>query len=116
MRLLSCGTKDDFELTTFDDESLPPYAILSHTWADSQEEVTYHELIARIGKEKAGYAKLRFCGERAAKDDLMKYFWVDTCCINKATSDELDAAINSMFRWYQRAAKCYVFLSDVVVP
>jgi hypothetical protein len=115
MRLLSCRTKDDFELTTFDDESLPPYAILSHTWADSQEEVTYDELVAGIGKEKAGYAKLRFCGERAAKDDL-KYFWVDTCCINKATSDELGTAINSMFRWYQRAAKCYVFLSDVAVP
>ena len=114
MRLLSYRTEDDFELTTFDDESLPPYAILSHTWADNQE-VTYDELVTGIGKEKAGYAKLRFCGERAAKDDL-KYFWVDTCCINKAISDEIGTAINSMFRWYQRAAKCYVFLSDVAVP
>ena len=115
MRLLSCRPEDAFELTTFIDERLPPYAILSHTWADSQEEVTYDELVAGVGKEKAGYAKLRFCGERAAKDNL-KYFWVDTCCINKATSDELGTAINSMFRWYQRAAKCYVFLSDVAVP
>ena len=115
MRLISYRTKDDFKLTTFNDESLPPYAILSHTWADSQEEVTYGELVSGMGKEKAGYAKLRFCGERAAKDGL-KYFWVDTCCINKATSDELGTAINSMFRWYQRAAKCYVFLSDVAVP
>ena len=26
---------------------------------------------------------------------------------------ELGAAINSMFRWYQNAARCYVYLSDV---
>ena len=43
----------------------------------------------------------------------MKYFWVDTCCIDKSNSVELQEAINSMFRWYQNAAKCYVYLSDV---
>ncbi|KAF2468277.1 HET-domain-containing protein, partial [Lindgomyces ingoldianus] len=37
-------------------------------------------------------------------------------CINKLTSNELSTAINSMFRWYQRATKCYVYLSDVHVP
>jgi tetratricopeptide (TPR) repeat protein len=114
MRLLSYKASDIFQLTNFDDDSLPPYAILSHTWSDG-EEVTYDELIAGTGQEKAGYTKLRFCGERAAKDDL-EYFWVDTCCINRATSDELSTAINSMFRWYQSAAKCYVYLSDVNVP
>jgi hypothetical protein len=79
MRLFSLTTNDEFKLTTFtDDESLPPYAILSHTW-DEGQEVIYDELIAGIGKEKAGYAKLRFCGQRAAWDKL-QYFWVDTCC------------------------------------
>lgn len=114
MRLLSCRTKGDFHLTNFKDDDLPPYAILSHTWTEG-EEVTYDELVAGTVKAKAGYAKLRFCGERAAQDGL-QYFWVDTCCINKATSDELSTAINSMFRWYQRASKCYVFLSDIQVP
>jgi len=32
---------------------------------------------------------------------------------NKADHVELQDAINSMFRWYQNAAKCYVFLSDI---
>jgi hypothetical protein len=115
MRLLSLTTNDEFKLTTFtDDESLPPYAILSHTWIEGQE-VIYDELIAGTGKEKAGYDKLRFCGERAAQDGL-QYFWVDTCCIDKRNNTELGAAINSMFRWYQRAARCYVFLLDVVMP
>ncbi|KAF1997056.1 HET-domain-containing protein, partial [Amniculicola lignicola CBS 123094] len=35
--------------------------------------------------------------------------------INKSSSVELSEAINSMFRWYHDAAKCYVYLSDVSV-
>jgi hypothetical protein len=38
---------------------------------------------------------------------------VDTCCIDKSNNTELSEAINSMFRWYRNAAKCYVYLSDV---
>jgi hypothetical protein len=115
MRLLKRLPGDaGFELTTFDDDTAPPYAILSHTWTAGQE-VTYEEILAGTGTNKSGYAKLCFCGERAAADSL-EYFWVDTCCIDKATSVELNTAINSMFRWYQRATKCYVYLSDVSVP
>jgi tetratricopeptide (TPR) repeat protein len=114
MRLLRAKSDNDFELVTYTTDDLPPYAILSHTWTEG-EEVTYDELLAGTGKAKAGYAKIRFCGQRAAQDDL-EYFWVDTCCINKATNNELSTAINSMFRWYQRASKCYAYLSDVRVP
>jgi hypothetical protein len=114
MRLLTRLSSGDFELVSFNDENPPPYAILSHTWTEG-EEVTYNELVAGTGKDKTGYDKIRFCGRRAAADGL-QYFWVDTCCIDKSNSQELSAAINSMFRWYQRASKCYVYLSDVVVP
>ncbi|KAF1991357.1 kinesin light chain 1 [Aulographum hederae CBS 113979] len=114
MRLLKRSPNGDQELVSVDDNNLPPYAILSHTWTDD-EEVTYDELMAGTGKRKQGYAKIRFCGERAAQDGL-QYFWVDTCCINKSTIQELQTAINSMFRWYQGASKCYVYLSDVQVP
>jgi hypothetical protein len=41
---------------------------------------------------------------------------VDTCCIDKKNAVELGAAINSMFRWYQNAVRCYVYLSDVSKP
>jgi hypothetical protein len=114
MRLLKCLSDNNFELISFDDESLPPYAILSHTWIDG-EEVTYNDLVAGIDRNKSGYAKIRFCGEQAATDGL-QYFWVDSCCIDKASNVELSTALNSMFRWYQGASKCYVFLSDVSVP
>jgi len=113
MRLLKRLPGGDLELISFNDDGPPPYAILSHTWTEGQE-VTYNELLAGTGKDKTGYAKIRFCGGRAAADGL-QYFWVDTCCIDKSTSDELSTAINSMFRWYQRASKCYVYLLDVFV-
>lgn len=111
MRLLRHTSEDDFELVAFTN-NIPPYAILSHTWTN--DEVSYNELAAGTGKNKAGYDKIRFCGERAAHDGL-QYFWIDTCCIDKSTSDEISTAINSMFRWYQRASKCYVYLVDVQV-
>ena len=63
---------------------------------------------------KAGYKKIQFCGEQAARDGLI-HFWVDTCCIDKSKHGELPKAINSMFRWYRNAVRCYVFLSDVPI-
>jgi hypothetical protein len=114
MRLIGSKPSSGFKLSTFNNDDIPPYAILSHTWLEGKE-VTYDELVAGQGKNKAGYAKVRFCGERAAKDGL-DLFWVDTCCIDKRDNNELGTALNSMFRWYQQATKCYVYLSDVRVP
>jgi hypothetical protein len=101
-----------FSLTEFAGDNIPKYAILSHTWGADGEEVTFKDVVRGTGKSKAGYKKLTFCGEQAARDGLL-YFWVDTCCINKANNTELQKAINSMFRWYRGATKCYVYLSDV---
>jgi hypothetical protein len=114
MHLLKClPAGGAFELTAIDDDPAPPYAILSHTWTAGQE-VTYKELLEGTGTNKLGYTKLCFCGERATADGL-DYFWVNTYCIDKANSTELLEAVNSMFRWYYRAAKCYVHLTDVLV-
>ncbi|KAF2806081.1 HET-domain-containing protein [Mytilinidion resinicola] len=111
MRLLRL---EDFSLVEVVGKNIPRYAVLSHTWGPDQEEVTYKEIVKGTGKSKAGYAKIQFCGKQAAKDNL-QYIWVDTCCINKSSSAELQEAINSMFYWYQKADKCYVYLSDVSV-
>jgi hypothetical protein len=117
MRLLY--TADDGRLGWTDDlvgEQIPPYAILSHTWEG--QEVTYKDLrnyrdITDVdARLKGGYQKIFFCAAQAKRDGL-DYFWVDTCCIDKANNTELSEAINSMFRWYQNAGKCYVYLSDV---
>ena len=112
MRLLQ--NKEDGELTivSFDDDAIPPYAILSHTWGADTEEVTFADLVKGGGQAKRGYQKIRFRGEQASRDGL-EYFWIDTCCIDKENTVKLSLAINSMFRWYRNLARCYVYLSDV---
>jgi hypothetical protein len=40
--------------------------------------------------------------------------WIDCCCIDKTSSAELSEAINSMFKWYENAAVCYAYISDVL--
>lgn len=112
MRLLRLEDNGTFSLIEHTSRIVPPYAILSHTWGLDDEEVTYQDIIAGVGRSKAGYRKLDFCGRRAAKDGL-QWFWVDTCCIDKSSSAELSEAINSMFHWYHKSTKCYVYLSDV---
>ncbi|KAF2621589.1 HET-domain-containing protein [Macroventuria anomochaeta] len=106
MRLL-CTTSDERPKWSKDyigNEEIPNYTILSNTWKDGQE-VTFDDL-------NEGYRKLRFCAHQAKRDGL-DYFWVITCCIDKSNSSELQEAINSIFRWYQHAARCYVYLPDV---
>ncbi|RDW89526.1 hypothetical protein BP6252_01558 [Coleophoma cylindrospora] len=112
MHLLERNSAGKFSLTAFVGDNIPPYAILSHTWGSDTEEPTFQDLMHGTGLSKPGFSKIQFCGEQAGRDGL-QYFWVDTCCIDKSSSSELQEAINSMFHWYQNAAKCYVFLSDV---
>lgn len=113
MRLLRYD-RGELSLTTYEGDNAPPYAILSHTWGADSDEVTFRDVEegSEQWKSKAGHAKILFCATQAAKDDL-RHFWVDTCCINKDSDAELSESLNSMFRWYQRAAKCYVYLADV---
>ena len=112
MRLLKYSEEGELTLISFNDNELPPYAILSHTWGPDNEEVTFADLEKHEGKDKPGYEKIYFCGQQARQDGL-QHFWVDTCCIDKTDNAELSQAIRSMFRWYQNATRCYVYLSDV---
>jgi hypothetical protein len=110
MRLLDTRT---FKLNVFFDEYIPPYVILSHTWDQPEEEVTYQDLedIERA-QDKEGFRKIEGCCAQARRDGF-DWIWIDTCCINKESSAELSEAINSMFHWYRDSHMCYAFLSDV---
>ncbi|KAH8197363.1 hypothetical protein TruAng_008456 [Truncatella angustata] len=112
MRLLQRGDDGSYSLTqNLSSDNIAPYAILSRTWG--QDEVVFADLAkaANHWQRKAGYSKIKFCAEQAGRHDL-RHFWVDTCCIDKSDSIELQTAINSMFRWYQNAKRCYVYLAD----
>ncbi|TVY65587.1 Vegetative incompatibility protein HET-E-1, partial [Lachnellula suecica] len=99
-------------LSDFLGDDMPKYATLSHRWEEG--EVMFKDIIDGTSESKAGYGKIQFCGVQARRDGL-EYFWVDTCCIDKSSSAELSEAINSMFRWYQKATRYYVYLSDVSI-
>jgi hypothetical protein len=110
MRLLRGSNGGELSLTEELLNNIPEYAILSHTW--EAEEVYFQDIKDGSGKSKCGYSKIQFCSNQA-KHDGLTYFWVDTCCIDKSSSAVLTEAINSMFRWYRQATKCYVYLADV---
>ncbi|KAI8954429.1 heterokaryon incompatibility protein-domain-containing protein [Xylaria longipes] len=113
MRFLQLTPNGDLSLTRDLTNNLPEYAILSHTWGDDEDEVLFDDIINHSAKDKAGYRKIKFCMEQATLDQL-QFVWVDTCCIKKSDSTELAMAINSMFRWYKNASRCYVYLGDVL--
>lgn len=93
MRLIDTWT---FDLQEFDEDSLPEYAILSHTWEDG--EVSYADMQHRdSARAKKGFTKIARAAELAVGDDL-RWVWVDTCCIDKSSSAELQEAINSSTR------------------
>ncbi|KAL5371231.1 hypothetical protein PMIN02_012878 [Paraphaeosphaeria minitans] len=111
MRLLHFDQLERLVLTDFRSKLIPPYAILSHRWSDSKillEDIASGAYVQR----EEGYRKLRFCATQAAQDNL-RYFWIDTCCIDRWNRNDRSKAINSMFRWYKSARRCYVYLSDV---
>lgn len=111
MRLLNTTS---LKIESFYGCEVPPYAILSHVWGE--HEVTYRDVKSRDGPPKKStkrdWDKVIKATEYAAKHGW-KYIWIDTCCINKPDMSELSEAINSMFRWYERAEICYAFLVDV---
>ncbi|KAH8203664.1 hypothetical protein TruAng_002194 [Truncatella angustata] len=116
MRLLQRDDVGNYSLTSnLASNDVPPYAILSHTWGP--DEVVFADLAKTPGdwQHKSGFDKIKFCGDQARKHGL-RHFWVDTCCIDKSDSVELQTAINSMFRWYRDAKGCYVYLTDVSSP
>ena len=123
MRLIDTNT---YQLREFQDD-VPPYAILSHTWTD-HEEVSFKEWSALFGLDKrwrsavdslqqelegrSGYQKIINCC-RQAKSDKLAWAWIDTCCIDKASSAELSEVINSMYNYYGASRIRYAYLADV---
>ena len=109
MRLINTRT---FKLKDFGPRP-PPYAILSHTWGE--DEVTFQDISdLPAARKKKGFAKIERCCQQALRDGF-DWAWVDTCCIDKTSSAELSETINSMYKWYERAMKCYAFLEDVLL-
>ncbi|KAG8799403.1 hypothetical protein FRC16_005201 [Serendipita sp. 398] len=109
------------------------YSILSHRWGFP--ELTFSEfgklhepaiqstppsLNATVAKMEQLWGTTRF---KPSLDKLLhfrevsaerqcKYGWVDTICINKESSAELDESIRSMYAWYRDSHICIIHLSQ----
>lgn len=103
MRLFNVTTQ---RLESFNDEfELPDYAILSHTWGNPEDEITFQDVNTHFDDD-VGFAQ----PSKAIAWDKMRgacaqalafgcgHVWIDTFCIEKSSSAELQEAINSMFR------------------
>ena len=107
MKLVNASTRS---IAEFPQDRIPPYTILSHTWVD--DEVVLADMLEGRGTERDAYRKIDYSCQQTL-DDGFAYIWIDSCCIDKSSSAELSEAINSMYRWYQKAEKCYAYLVDV---
>ncbi|KAF1817713.1 uncharacterized protein K489DRAFT_385618 [Dissoconium aciculare CBS 342.82] len=76
----------------------------------------WEDVHERKRTDTAGYRKVHGFVEYMKKHlPLVKWLWVDTCCIKQQSDRELSAAINSMFQWYRDAEVCLAYLEDVSV-
>ncbi|KAI3331609.1 HET-domain-containing protein [Xylariaceae sp. AK1471] len=114
MRLLNT---ESLRLQFFMPGQTPDYVILSHLWADEEilfEDFTKHGTIdpdIPVTRKK-GFSKVEEARKLAARDGY-EWIWIDTCCIDKSSSAELQEAINSMWQYYARSNICYAFMADI---
>jgi hypothetical protein len=122
MRLLNVY---NLSFCIFAEQQLPPYAIASHRW--EEDEATFAQVRDHVDEWRKGFKKIqRFCSFICRRNNLVKdlprdevrvgrieWLWIDTACIDKTSSQEINENITSMYRYYERAEECYAFLSDV---
>lgn len=125
MRLINTSTFQ-FEEFKRGEDAAGNYAILSHRWSDSEVNYEIYSDLAKhlLESEKSGMSpqqrweivKDRFRSIHPQTDDSglskiwwgcwsaereqLKYFWIDTCCINKDDTNKLNSSIRLMFKWY----------------
>ena len=114
MRLINSKT---LELRSFLPHEIPDYVILSHRWGP--EEVTYRNISQNpISDESSPARQLRGFSKvkgtcQLASDNGYSWVWIDSCCIDKESSADVDKAINSMWAYYAKSNICYVYMADI---
>ena len=104
----------------------PSYAIISHVWLPS--EIVHSDIIdssiplstftnSSHPKHISAAKILNSCDTLVRLyNGGVKHLWLDTICIDKRNLTELSTAINSMYKWYNYAEVCFVYLADYPSP
>lgn len=89
MRLLNVHSLELHE----HDTQIPPYAIASHRWKRGTE-ASFADVENRRDVDKAGYRKVVGFAEYTKKYiPHVEWLWIDTCCIDQKSSQEVSEAI-----------------------
>lgn len=111
MRLLNVHT---LQFQEFHGNDTPDYIIASHRWYEQHLEATYKDVLKKRRQELDGFQKIKqFCAFIKDSPVDVEWFWIDTWCIDKRSSTELQESINSMFRWCRSSRCCLAYLADV---
>ncbi|KAG0702429.1 hypothetical protein DFH29DRAFT_804964, partial [Suillus ampliporus] len=92
------------------------FAMFSHRWGAADDEPTYQHIkdvpsVYDLNTPAEIFKLQKFC--TIARDNLFRWAWSDTCCIDKGNNVELQESIISMFSWYRLSSVTIVYLSDV---
>ena len=92
---------------------VPKYAVASHRWRE-EEEAMIGDVKDRCNTNKSGFRKVEGFA-KYVKEHVghVEWLWIDTCCVDQSSSQEVTEAVNSMFRWYTNAEVCIAYLRDV---
>lgn len=98
------------------------YAILSHRWNEdgrTKRELTFQDLQPSSFRDSLNnpvfahsLSKIKGTCLKVQEHGI-EYVWIDSCCIDRRSSVELNGSIASMFKWYELAEVCFAYLSDV---
>lgn len=90
-----------------------PYAVASHRW-DLANEAMLRDVQDGNAARKSGFEKVEgFVAYVRQNLSHIDWLWIDTCCIDQSSSQEVTEAVNAMFFWYARAEVCLAYLADV---
>ena len=88
------------------DGNFPRYAALSHTWGHKTETMGVRKIDCPISSRRKHLLGMSRCyaGNQQSSVKSSAIFWIDTCCIDKGSSNELGFAIETMSRHYPNTA------------
>ena len=78
---------------------------------DTPGDIVFQDWPIREGNRQGNNKVVKFC-EAAARNHNVTLGWIDSVCINKDSSSELDESIRSMYNWYRGASVCITYLSE----
>ncbi|RBR07986.1 hypothetical protein FVER53590_28855 [Fusarium verticillioides] len=111
MRFLNVKT---LKLHSFEDASAyPPYAILSHCWYSSEQELTFKDFEdLSQHTSKPGYSKIVNACHAAVTQGYM-WLWADSVCINAEDTLEKEETVKSLYSMFSKAGVCLLYLSEI---